>query len=468
MHINRATIFLAMASVFPSAIAVAQTAPARGEARWADAIGGSNTFNVRRAAVDGSGTTAFALQVSSGPSIVAPVSDAYLLLFDDGGHLVWHKRYTTDDGAAIEALARGPNGDILVWTVAGSLDQTGVDVGCGEPGTRRSLSRLTRDGDCVWTHPVATAPPQDVGGNQPPLEAFIIHGLATDAAGNIVIAGQFLDFIDFGNGRLTTAPDFDKEVVAEFSPTGSVRWTHTIAGRVNLANPSMATTGEVFISGSFAGTLTDLGPPLTSTNGAAVVARLRPTDGQTTWAQAFDGAGVDAMTVSATSSRVVVAGDFLGTVHFGPKTFTSAPDAFSGYILEVAPDGSFRAATALPTNKVSIGFGGVTIDAQGGVTAAMRIRGSAAGSVTIGSQTFVVDNGDYLFAAQFGSDLGRTNWVRRYLQNGVSGSIQLAQSDGNRLVITGSFGPTITFSSSLTFNTPSPTLLEEFIASLVP
>ena len=465
MQINRATIFLAMASLFPSAIAAAQTTPARGEARWAEAIGGS-TFRTTRAAVDGAGTTAFALPVSSGLSILGQVSDGYLLLFDDGGNLVWHKRYTTDDGAVIEALARGPNGDIFVWAVAGELNQTGVDVGCGAPGTRRALSRLTKDGDCVWTHPVVTSPPQQQG-NQPPLEGFGIEGLATDAAGNIVLTGQFLDFVDFGNGRLETAPDFDKEVVAELLPSGAVRWTHTIAGRINLANPSLATTGEVFISGSFAGTLTDLGPPLTSTNGAAVVARLRPTDGQTTWAQAFDGASAGAMTVSATSSRVVVAGDFLGTVHFGPKTFTSPPNAFSGYILEVAPDGSFRAATALPSTMPSIAFAGVTIDAQGGVTVGMDI-GLEAGSVTIGSQTFAVDNGDNLFAAQFGPDLSRTNWVRRYTQNGSSGSIWLAQSDGNRLVVTGTFAPTITLSSSLTFNTPGRTSLEAFIASLVP
>ena len=312
-----------------------------------------------------------------------------------------------------------------------------------------------------------TSPPVDQG-HGPPLDGFGVEGLATDATGNIVLTAQFLNFVDFGNGRLESAPGNDEEVVAAFLPSGAVHWTHPIGGRINLANPSVAPSGEVFISGSFAGTLTDLGPPLSSTNGAAVVARLRASDGQTTWAQAFEGASAETMTVSATNSRIVVAGSFTGTIHLGPNVFTSPAGVFSAYLLEIAPDGSFRAAQSLISSAPGTVFGGLTLDAQGNVTSALTI-GILAGSVTIGAQTFSVDGLTSIFAAQFGPDLGKTNWVERYTPNGSTASITLAQSDGGRLVVAGTFRPTARFSSDSSFSfTSIDPWSEAFVASLVP
>ena len=153
------------------------------------------------------------------------------------------------------------------------------------------------------------------------------YSAATDASGNVFLAGSFSGTVDFGGGALVSA-GIDDIVVAKYSPTGAHLWSQRFGSTGSDVGNFVATdaSGNVFLAGTFNGTVDFGGGALVSAGGTdIIVAKYSPT-GTHLWSQRFGSTGNDAGNSVATdaSGNVFLAGSFNGTVDFGGGALVSA------------------------------------------------------------------------------------------------------------------------------------------------
>ena len=119
-------------------------------------------------------------------------------------------------------------------------------------------------------------------------------GVVTDAKGDVFAAGQHHGTLDFGGGPANSATAGDGFVLA-LDATGSHTWDKSFAAAPDAL--AIDAAGDVVVCGEFSGSV-DFGlGPLTSTGEAVFVAKLGPS-GVATWNEAF--AVSDAMSVIKT------------------------------------------------------------------------------------------------------------------------------------------------------------------------
>jgi hypothetical protein len=105
------------------------------------------------------------------------------------------------------------------------------------------------------------------------------YSVATDAFGNIVMAGAFQGTVDFGKGALTSAGLRDI-IVAKYSGTGTPLWTQRFGGTSDdyAYGVSVGSAGNVAAVGVFQGAASFGGIALSSVGGSAdaYVVQLAP------------------------------------------------------------------------------------------------------------------------------------------------------------------------------------------------
>jgi hypothetical protein len=183
--------------------------------------------------------------------------------------------------------------------------------------------------------------------------------------------------------------------VIDYSPAGVQRWTQTLGGTLGAACNAVAvdrTTGDVLVTGSFAGTFGIL-----SANGSEdiFVTRLAAATGAVIWSVNFGGPSDDeghAITVDPTGN-ILVTGYFRGVnVPFG-ATLLSGPNTTNGnlFVLSLTSTGTpiwavmFQGATAE-------NFGAaVAVDGAGNVA----VGGFFMGRIIVNGVTYIASNGQY-------------------------------------------------------------------------
>ena len=86
------------------------------------------------------------------------------------------------------------------------------------------------------------------------------NAVSFDAAGNILLTGEFEDNVDLGGGMLLAAGG-DDIFVAKFDASGAHLWSQGIGGTsLDIGHDIGADiTGNVFVTGRFASTTVDFG-----------------------------------------------------------------------------------------------------------------------------------------------------------------------------------------------------------------
>jgi hypothetical protein len=195
-------------------------------------------------------------------------------------------------------------------------------------------------------------------------------GMATDAQGNLYLAGGFSATVDFDPGprsvELTSAGQTDT-FVAKYSSDGSLQWVRQADG---LATVSIAvdSIGGVYISGWFEATARIGSDVLISTGEADAFAAKYSTDGAFLWVTQFaTGGEADAVSYAIAvdaAGDLYVTGPFDVSAQFGSDVLTSAGD----YDLFVAKlrgtDGQPLWARAAGGSGNDVSFG-ITVDVDG-------------------------------------------------------------------------------------------------------
>lgn len=152
------------------------------------------------------------------------------------------------------ALVAG--GDLLLTGYFDGALQPGAggnDGALPDTGSSRLVTRRSSDGQHIWSKgfaaPTSAADP-----------AELRLGIAADAAGNVLLAGEFTDSVDFGGGTLVAAdPDATTGdiFVTKLDPNGAHLWSRSFGD----AQPQFAyavaaaPTGHAVVTGNFRGQL---------------------------------------------------------------------------------------------------------------------------------------------------------------------------------------------------------------------
>lgn len=152
------------------------------------------------------------------------------------------------------------------------------------------------------------------------------NGMATDADGNIYMAGYFFGNAVFGNFN-RTALGFGDIFIAKYNKNGKVLWVQTAGGTDSEAANDIALdeNGNLYITGSFKGTTTFGRTPKTSAGESDIFIAKYDTSGAFKWVKTFGAAGFDVGNSIAVynNDNIYTAGYFNGIVNFGIRTNTS-------------------------------------------------------------------------------------------------------------------------------------------------
>ena len=270
------------------------------------------------------------------------------------------------------------------------------------------------------------------------------HSVATDGLGNVFVLGSFQGTVNFGGGDLTSAGMFDI-FLAKFSANGTHLWSRSF-GSLNDENGysvAVDAAGSAIITGKFGLTVNFGGVPLMSAGGDDIfVAKYNP-NGLHQWSQRFGSATPDngnAVAVDA-SGNVIVTGVFTGTVNFGGSNLISAG----------ASDIFFAKFNAGGTHQWSQRFGSTGIDIGESVAA------DASGNVFLVaafSETVNFGGSNLISAGVYDAVLAKYNtsgvhqWSQRFGSTGVDIPLSVATDGAGNVVAAGYFNGTVNFGGS--------------------
>ncbi|QQR86059.1 MAG: T9SS type A sorting domain-containing protein [Flavobacteriales bacterium] len=193
----------------------------------------------------------------------------FLARYTSGGALLWAKRIGGgNEGPRVSVHNDGLGNEVINWGTVGEDDDittTDLDPGSGsvhptgqgalQPAEWIGVVQFNANGDYQWSH-LIRGHRGSVGGIPEDLLALV-----TDAAGNILIAGQFdHDFTAYPNNAVTLAPfgvtNYDGFLI-KLSPSGALIWEKHMGNGASGENESLVdiaidATGNYWVSGVFA------------------------------------------------------------------------------------------------------------------------------------------------------------------------------------------------------------------------
>jgi PKD repeat protein len=255
--------------------------------------------------------------------------DVFLLKLTAAGGHVWSKHFPNSGNERAYGLAVDGAGYVVL---AGSFSNT-VDFGGGGLTSPNALTdafvaRFTGAGAHVWSRRLG-AP----DGNE------AACAVATDSAGNVVVAGYAIAAVDFGGGLLSALGGTDAFVARYAAANGAHLWSRRLGGKANdyAYGVAVGAGDAVFVTGAVAGSAALGGTTITVGGPSDGFVAKYSAVGAPAWGLALGGSDADVgRAISAVGGSPVVTGYFYGTGTFGGGTLASA-GAADGFVVRLAP-----------------------------------------------------------------------------------------------------------------------------------
>jgi len=296
-----------------------------------------------------------------------------------------------------------------------------------------------------------------------------VAATATDASGNVYVAGYLAGTIDLG-GTLLSSTGQSNLFVAKWSPvTQRFAWILQ-SGGIGIAYPTaLAVNGnQIYLTGYFQGSPAFGGTTFTGAGSNDIfVAKITDAGGNAafTWAYRAGGTGLDQANALAVSGQAVyLAGTFANAATFGPTTYTSAggDDAFLTRLTDAGSSATFDWTQPVggPSNEYASG-----VAAQGN---SVYVTGLFAGTVAFGNLSLTGNGPPGLFVAKL-TDTGGSptySWVRQAGGTGIVVPNALAVQ-GSQVYVAGRFQGTAAFGTlSVPNATTAAGAYDAFVAKL--
>ena len=303
-----------------------------------------------------------------------------------------------------------------------------------------------------------------------------VTAIAVDAAGNVYLAGSFVNSVVLGGTTLTCigGPDV---FVAKFNPISSqFVWAQRAGGMgSDYATALAVSDAGVYVAGTFSGSTASFGPTVLANAGFEDVFVAKLTDAGSTgsfaWAQRVGGTGYDYASVLVVSgTSMYMAGAFKGTTAgFGPITLTNTnsgtSDVFVAKLTDAGNTGGFawaqRAGGTSDEVSSALAVSGTSVYMTGRFGSPTADFGPATLALTNSSTAYSTD----VFVAKL-NDAGNTGsfiWAQRAGGTGCDEASALAVSGTSVYVAGGFMSPTAAFGSINLTNSGSD---DVFVAKL--
>jgi hypothetical protein len=240
--------------------------------------------------------------------------DIFLAKFSATGAHIWSRAFGSSGSDIAYSVATDPSGNILF---TGSFQNT-VDFG-GTPLTSMGgndifLCKFDPTGTHLWS--------RRFGGTAGDRGASV----AVDSQGRIGLTGLFNGTANFGGATFSSA-GFQDIFIAAYEPTGSYRWSHAYGSGSSDWGTAVACDdqGNLFAIGLYHASLSFGGPPLPEIGEGDMFLAKYDSAGAHIWSHGFGASGADyARDLDVDGSGdVVITGQFAGTADFGGAPLVS-------------------------------------------------------------------------------------------------------------------------------------------------
>jgi uncharacterized membrane protein len=227
------------------------------------------------------------------------------------GNHVWSRRFGDSATQRARSIAVG-NAVYVTGYVEGTFSVGNDSINAGTSSDPLALRLATTDGTPVWGK--SSHGPSDDNSSS------FGRDIAVDSASNVLLTGQFAGTINFGGADLTES-GYSNGFVARFTTDGTHAWSKAFGNSTTLDLDSHGVAADaannVLLTGQFAGTADFGGGPITASGIDLFVAKLDP-NGTYLWSRRFGNpADQIGRSVGADpAGDVLVAGHFKGTLDF--------------------------------------------------------------------------------------------------------------------------------------------------------
>lgn len=296
--------------------------------------------------------------------------------------------------------------------------------------------------------------------------------MAIDGSSNINIVGKWNGTADFdGDGTTATSAGSFDVIIAKYALNGNGVWSKSIGAGLREYPYGIATdaAGNVFIVGEFEGTVNFGCGNRTSAGGMDIfVAKYQASNGTCVWSRVFGSTGTDRGTALALTSTgtVWVTGYFDGIVDFGGGNLDANSGGSGGsevFLLNLSSGGAHNLSFRYGVTGTGDDKGmDIAVDGSDNVylTGVYQINGAT--SINFGGGSLPLGGSTDVFVVKFNSS-GTHVWSKGYgdLNQQVAQSIALDNA-GNAYV-SGWFRGTTTFGTNPSLNSGGSAL---FMAKL--
>jgi len=205
----------------------------------------------------------------------------------------------------------------------------------------------------------------------------LLHGLAADAHGNILMVGDFWGSIDFGGSTLQS--DGDRDIfLAKFDSQGNHMWSKSYGDEREQVGVGVATdgAGAIFVVSAFNGSLDFGGGPLVSRGRYNVALAKLDSNGTHVWSKCFgdDNYHVPECIAATPAGTVAIAGRFHGSLDFGGALLQSQSEQSDIFVTVFSADGECVFAKRF-AGRIEQQTRSIAIDADGTIALAGVFKG---------------------------------------------------------------------------------------------
>ncbi|MHC5112509.1 MAG: SdrD B-like domain-containing protein, partial [Planctomycetota bacterium] len=304
--------------------------------------------------------------------------------------------------------------------------------------------------------------------------------IATDAAGNIYLAGLFRNTADFDPGPGVfemTGQGTGQAFVAKYTATGAFVWAKSMGGTSfdQATALVVAADGSVVVAGSFQGTADfdpGSGEHLLTSKGStdAFVAKL-DSSGRLLWAHQAGSTSSDYAygLAGAADGSVYVAGYFRNTVDFDPgsETFNLVSSNNDAFVWKLDSQGEFNWAARLGGTSSDLGYS-IAVAPSGNVVTIGSFQGTADMDPGAGVSNLTSAGSADVFVSVL-DETGAFVWARRLGGTGFDQAYAAAVATDGSVFTAGKFSNTVDFDPGAgTFDLTSAGGYDAFVSKLDP
>jgi Domain of unknown function (DUF4347)/Bacterial Ig-like domain/Beta-propeller repeat len=366
-------------------------------------------------------------------------SDIFVTKLNSDGSVAWAKSFGGSDFDGGSSIATDSSGNAYTTGRFYGSATFGSTTLTSNGSSDIFVTKFNSDGSVAWA--------QNFGG----IDFDTGNSIATDSSGNVYTTGSFNGSVTFGSTTLTSNGSSDI-FVTKFNSDGSVAWAKSFGGSNYDYDNGIATdsSGNVYTTGLFSFSATFGSTTLTSNGNEDIFVTKLNSDGSVAWAQNFGGSNYDIGYSIATDSsgNVYTTGSFNGSVTFGSTTLTSTNDeSYDIFVTKFNSDGNVAWAKDFGGSSYSYGTS-IATDSSGNV----YTTGFFDSSATFGSTTLTSNGNEDIFVTKLNSD-GSVAWAKNFGGSNYDDGYSIATDSSGNVYTTGFFQDSVTFgSTTLTSN----------------